>query len=200
MSLGAADSQVDSTPRPSFGDEPAQDWRWLAGAVVAALLFHFGWTVPWGPFEESPRNRVRSHEAFAALARKYEARGFEGEPEKKDLARAMAFNVERALGLARTRLMAAGHRHWLTVSDLACHSTRCRFSVCETLDFPGTGANSAQATPPAALEDPLQQALQGFELSHEPAWTLARISGSGCPRFEVRFLQLPRRNCLMTLR
>lgn len=215
MSSNAADPRIDSSadrqsagstsdgvPETSEGQEigprdQARDLRWLAIGVVSALLVHFGWTVPWGPFEASPRNRIRSHEAFAALKQRYEEQSFEREPENQNLAQPMAFVARRAVQLARTQLIAAGHQTWLELSDLACRSTRCRFSVCAAPNFPERAP--LKAVDPE-LKAPLLRALQSFELSQRPAWELESLDGVGCPRYEVRFLQLPRSSCLMTLR
>lgn len=196
MSSDSADSRTEAT----LGQEASRgDLRWLALAVAGALVFHFGWTVPWGPFEASPRNRVRSHEAFAALGERYQSRSFEDEPENRSLAEPMAFVVKRAVQLARTRLISAGQESWLELKDLSCRSTRCRFSVCVAPNYPDqAGPQAGQLA--KAQQDSLQRALESFELSHRPAWELSRIQGPGCPRFEARFVQLPRSSCLMTLR
>lgn len=174
-----------------------KDLRWLAAAVGGALLFHFGWTVPWGPFEASPRNARRSHQTFDALLAKYEEQGFEREPKRSDFAKPMAFVVKRGVQLARTRRIAAGHQEWLVVQDLQCKSTRCRFSVCASPNFPEPSTPKAPAN---ALNAPLQTSLQGVQLGKRPAWKLSKLQSSGCPRFEVRFLQMPRSSALVTLR
>lgn len=176
-------------------DTPRKDLGWLAIAVAGALLVHFGWTVPWGPFEASPRNQIHAHERFAKLLEKDKA--FDQESVDPSFAKPMAFVVKRAVQLARTRLLGEGQKVWLEVDELACRSTRCRFSVCSVPGFPAKQA-SRQA-PDKALELPLQRALEHFELGRRKAWELDRIEGPGCPRFEVRFVQLPRSGCLMRL-
>lgn len=215
MSSGTSEPRQESSSSPEPRRDPASeviadaggssqasaanDLRWLAIAAAGALLFHFAWTVPPGPFEQSPRNRIRSHQAFAALKEKYEQRSFEEEPERESLASSMAFAIERAVELARTRFINTGHQVWLQASDLACRSTRCRFSVCAKEPYLGKGAGPSKAPDPS-LQAPLQQALEGFELSYLLAWKLKKIESPGCPRFEVRFLQLPRDSALMKLR
>lgn len=211
MSSGTADSRQDSSPSrapasdsssassSSPNSSAAKDLRWLLLSAAGALLFHFAWTVPSGPFEQSSRNRIRSHEAFLDLSEKYKARSFEDEPKNKGLARPMRFAVKRAVQLARTRLIADGQQVWLGPAKVECRSTRCRFSVCAAKDFPSKAA-SASTVPEEALHAPLQKALEGFEFSRRRAWKLERVDAPGCPRFEVRFVEFPRSGCLMTLR
>lgn len=188
QSQGEADSPA--TPMKEEKSEASstladrRDLRWLAAAVLGGALFHFGWTVPWGPFEASPRNRHKTEAAFAKLVDKYQNRSFDRERSKGAFSAQMHHTVKRAVQLVRSEAIAKGSRHWTQASKILCRSTRCRFDLCVHSDWKET----------------FQEGLVRVQIAEKPAWELTRLPDKGCLRFEVRFLQRPSPQRLLNLR
>lgn len=168
-----------STPRSAS----RRDLYWLIAALSGAALLHFGWTVPRGPFEFSKRNQDRSHAAFVALQEKYGDRSFQDEPKGGVFAPQMRRAVTRAVQLVRTQAIAAGAMHWYEATKVSCKTLRCRFVVCI----------------PDAQSSQFDAGLKRFEIAKRPAWELERREGEGCPRYEVRFLERPSPQRLLSL-
>lgn len=161
-----------------------RDLQWLAAAVLGGALIHFGWTVPWGPFEESSRNRDRSEAAFSKLLEKYQSRSFERERSKGVFSAQMRHTVKRAVELVRSEAIAQGSRHWSRASKILCRSTRCRFDLCI----------------PSSLKATFKEGLGRVQIAGESAWELSPLPGKGCQRYEVRFIQRPSAQRLLNLR
>lgn len=180
-------------PEPScetIGAEPSptgsqrKDLGRLLLVLLAAGAFHFGITVPRGPFEESRRNRGNHRMRFAKIRAKYGKKGFEDEPSGAPYREAMRKAVERSLGLVRSRSIARGATHRLEAKKLECRTLRCRFELCAPND----------------QEDEILRGLQRFEIWRQSAWTVQREALGDCSRFTVEFLQRPQSRALMTIR
>lgn len=169
-------------PSPRGGQR--KDLGRLLMVLLAAGAFHFGVTVPRGPFEESKRNRGSHRARFAKIRAKYEGRAFEDEPKGGRYRREMRKAVERSLGLLRSRSIARGSMYRLRAQKLECRSLRCRFELCA----------------PKGEQAKIVDGLERFELWRHAAWTVQSEDAGECRQITVQFLQLPQLRALMTIR
>lgn len=160
------------------------DLKWLALAVLGGAVLHFGWTVPRGPFEASSRNHHRNHASFVRLTKRFGSRSFDDEPKRGVFRADMQKAVDRGVGLARSAAIARGGRAWFVPSKRDCRSLRCRFDLCM----------------PSAMVDQVEGDLRGVRIGGGRAWDLQRLSyAGGCVRFELRFLEQPGNQRLISL-